>query len=81
MAFGTLIIISYYYDDGRKGSLQLIYPSFTPPFGFKFGGLPFELMTKSIGNDIGEKIGEFLETDKRSWQFDQAKFMRIRVNN
>ena len=36
-------------------------------------------MSKETGKDIGCKIGNYIETDKRAWQFDQAKFMRIGV--
>ena len=36
-------------------------------------------MTEEIGRDIGSKIGNYVETDKRSWQVDQAKFMKVRV--
>ena len=42
-------------------------------------GLPFELMSEESGKDIGNSIGIYVETDKRSGQTDQAKFMRIRV--
>uniref|UniRef100_A0A7N2LHY1 Uncharacterized protein n=1 Tax=Quercus lobata TaxID=97700 RepID=A0A7N2LHY1_QUELO len=33
-------------------------------------------MTEEAGRDIGSKIGRVIEVDKRSWQADQAKFMR-----
>lgn len=36
-------------------------------------------MFKETGKDIGSKIGNYIEIDKRAWQSDQAKFMRIRV--
>ena len=37
-------------------------------------------MFEEVGKEIGCKLGEFIEVDKWSWQVDQAKFMRIRVN-
>lgn len=50
------------------------------PFWVQIWGLPFEHMSEGVGKDIGGKFGEYLEIDKRSWQSDQAKFMRVRVN-
>lgn len=41
--------------------------------------MPFELMTEDTGRDIGNKMGNFIEMDRCSWQMEQAKFMRIRV--
>ncbi|XP_030974808.1 uncharacterized protein LOC115994718 [Quercus lobata] len=49
------------------------------PFWVQVWGLPFELMAEETGRDIGSRIGNYLETDRRSWQMDQAKFMRVRV--
>ena len=43
-------------------------------------GLPFEHMTEEAGRNIGGKLGRVIEVDKRSWQADQAKFMRVRVD-
>ena len=37
-------------------------------------------MLEEVGKDIGGKIGRFIEVEKRSWQTDQANFMRIRVD-
>nr|POE95177.1 uncharacterized protein CFP56_25294 [Quercus suber] len=55
--------------------------SFThSPFWIQVWGLPFESMSKEVGRDLGSKIGEYIETDKRSWLSEQAKFMRIRVD-
>ena len=36
-------------------------------------------MSLDVGKEIGSKLGTFLEVDRRSWQSDQAKFMRVRV--
>ena len=49
------------------------------PFWVQVWGLPFENMFEETGKGIGSKIGNYIETDKRAWQSDQAKFMRIRV--
>ena len=48
-------------------------------FWVQLWGLPFELMTEMVGRDIGNSMGRFIELDKRANQFDQAKFLRIRV--
>ena len=37
-------------------------------------------MTDEVGKEIGNKLGYFIEVDKRTWQEDQAKFMRVRVD-
>ena len=49
------------------------------PFWVQVWGVPFELMTEDTGRDIGNTMGMFVEMDKHSWQMEQAKFMRIRV--
>ena len=36
-------------------------------------------MFEEVGKEIGNKVGQTIEVDKRSWQDDQAKFMRIKV--
>lgn len=33
-----------------------------------------------MGRDLGNSLGRYIETDKRSWLSEQAKFMRIRVD-
>ena len=54
--------------------------SFThSPFWVQIWGLPFEHMSLEVGKEIGSKLGTFMEVDRRSWQSDQAKFMRVRV--
>ena len=54
--------------------------SFThSPFWVQIWGLPFEHMSLEVGEEIGSKIGRFIEVDS-SWQFDQAKFLRVRVD-
>ena len=63
----------------RKG-LTLANLVFThAPFWIQVWGLPFEYMTEEAGRDIGSKIGRVMEVDKRSWQANQAKFMRVRI--
>ena len=37
-------------------------------------------MSQEVGEEIGSKLGRFIEVDRRLWQSDQAKFMRVRVN-
>ena len=77
MVLGTLIT-TYSFVDGEKVCQQPI--SFSQsPFWVQVWGLPFKLMTEEIGRDIGSKIGNYVETDKRSWQADQARFMKVRV--
>ena len=63
----------------RKGlsSANIVF-TYTPLW-VQIWGLPFEHMTEEVGRDIGGKIGRVMEVDKRSWQADQAKFMRVRV--
>ena len=49
------------------------------PFWVQIWGLPFEHMSEDTGKDIGSRLGRYVEIDTRSWHFDQAKFMRVRV--
>lgn len=64
----------------RKGlsSANLVFTH--APFWVQIWGLPFEHMTEDAGRDIGVRIGKVIEVDKRSWQADQAKFMRVRID-
>ena len=36
-------------------------------------------MSQDVEEEIGSKLGNFIEVDRRSWQSDQAKFIRVRV--
>ncbi|KAL0010245.1 hypothetical protein SO802_005353 [Lithocarpus litseifolius] len=36
-------------------------------------------LSEEVGRDLGNSLGQYIETDKRSWCLEQAKFMRIRV--
>ena len=52
----------------RKG-LSTANITFThSPFWVQVWGLPFELMSEESGKDIGNSIGSYVETDKRSGQ-------------
>ena len=37
-------------------------------------------MSKEVGRDLGNILGKYIESDKRSWLSEQAKFMRICVD-
>ncbi|XP_050290282.1 uncharacterized protein LOC126728517 [Quercus robur] len=64
-----------------KKGLSVINISFThSPFWVQVWGLPFENMSEEVGRDLGNKLGKYIETDKRSWLSEQAKFMRVRVD-
>ncbi|KAK7818432.1 uncharacterized protein CFP56_041376 [Quercus suber] len=64
----------------RKG-LSVTNISFTHfPFWVQVLGLPFENMSEEVGRDLGNRLGKYIETNKRSWLSEQAKFMRVRVD-
>lgn len=64
----------------RKG-LSISNIDFTySPFQVQIQGLPFENLFEDVGRDLGNSLGCYIETDKQSWLFKQARFMRIRVN-
>ena len=50
------------------------------PFSVQVWGLPFEHMNEEVGKELGRKLGNVIDVDKRSMQADQAKFLRIRVD-
>lgn len=63
-----------------KKGLSISNITFThTPLWVQVWGLPFELLSENTGKEIGCRIRKFLEVDKRSWQSEQAKFMRVRV--
>ena len=37
-------------------------------------------MSEEVGREIGNKVGQTIEVEKRSWQDNQARFMRIKVD-
>ena len=64
----------------RKG-LSASNINFThSPFWVQIWDLPFEHMSMEVGRDLGNCLGNFIEADRRTGHYDQAKFMRIRVN-
>ena len=61
----------------RKG-LSVTNISFThSPFWVQVWGLPFENMSEEVGRDLGNRLGNYIETDKQFWLSKQAKFMRV----
>ena len=44
-------------------------------------GLPFDLLLEEVGRDIGSGLGEVLEVDLKAFSFDQARFIRVRVES
>ena len=64
----------------RKG-LSIANISFThSPLWIQVWGLLFESMTEKVGEDLGSKLGKYINSDRRSWLSEQAKFMLIRVD-
>ena len=64
----------------RKG-LSVDNISFThSPFWIQIWGLPFESMIEEVGKELDNKLGKYIEFDRRSWSEEQAKFMQIRVD-
>ena len=50
-----------------KNGLTLANISFThSPFWVQVWGLPFENMLEEVGKEIGNRLGHFIEVDKRS---------------
>ena len=50
------------------------------PFWVQIWDLPFEHMSMEVGRELGNSLGKFIESDRRTGHSDQAKFMRIRVD-
>nr|XP_023917382.1 uncharacterized protein LOC112028922 [Quercus suber] len=66
---------------GWKKDLTAANMVFThSPFWVQLWGLPFELMSEEVGQDIGRSLGRLIEVDRRACLSDQAKFMCIRVD-
>ena len=64
----------------RKG-LSMATISFThSPFWVQVWGFPFDCMSEEMGRELGSKLGRYIESDKRSWLPEQAKFIRIHVD-
>ena len=49
------------------------------PMWVQVWGLPFDLLLEEVGRDIGSGLGEVLEVDLKAFSFDQARFIRVRV--
>lgn len=77
MVRGILRTIFCFSKCGKGGWQQTTSPSLTPYSGYK--SRVFDMMSKKIGRDIGNNIGNFMAADFRSWSSDQAKFIRIQV--
>lgn len=50
------------------------------PFWVQVWGLSFENLSEEVGRDLENSLSRYIETDKRSWLSEQAKFMSIRVD-
>ncbi|GMY39379.1 putative ribonuclease h protein [Fagus crenata] len=48
-------------------------------FWIQVWGIPFEMMTKEVGTEIGSRLGLFDSVDKRSWSSESSSNLRIRV--
>ncbi len=42
-------------------------------------GIPFDLMSKTVGMAIGNKMGSCIKIGERPWSSEQARFMRVQV--
>ena len=49
------------------------------PMWVQVWALPFALLLEEVGRDIGNGSGEVLEVDLKVFSFDQACFIRVRV--
>ena len=50
------------------------------PFWVQIWDLPFEHMSMEVRRDLDNCLGNFIESDRRTGHYDQAKFIRIRVD-
>ena len=50
------------------------------PFWVQIWDLPFEYMSMEVGRELGNSLGKFIESDRRTGNSNQAKSMRIRVD-
>ncbi|KAL0010483.1 hypothetical protein SO802_005591 [Lithocarpus litseifolius] len=48
--------------------------------GLSIWGLPFENLSEEVGRDLANSLGRYIDTNKRSWLFEQARFMRVIVD-
>ena len=49
------------------------------PMRVQVWGLPFDLINKDAGRDIGSGLGRVVDMDSKALMADQARFLRIRV--
>lgn len=64
----------------RKG-LSISNIDFThSPLWVQIWGLPFVNLSEDVGRDLGNSLGHYIETYKRSWLSEQARFIRIQVD-
>nr|POF24468.1 uncharacterized protein CFP56_10684 [Quercus suber] len=49
------------------------------PIWVQVWGLPFDLFSEEVGNDIGKGLGRVVEVDTKAIASDQARFLRVRV--
>ena len=49
------------------------------PVWVQVWGLPFDLINEEVGQDIGSGLGHVVEVDCKAIAFDQARFLRIRI--
>ena len=49
------------------------------PLRVQVWGLPFDLFSEEVEQDIGRGLGRVLEVDWKGSNSDQAQFLRIRV--
>ena len=61
-------------------SLTTNFVRFTSmPMWVQVWGLPFDLLLEEVGMDIGSGLGEVLKIDLKAFSFDQARFIKVRV--
>ena len=80
MAPGTSRTTCFFSADGKGVSRPQTSPSLMPLFWVQIWGLPFENLSEDVGKDLGNNLGRYLETDKRMWLMEQARFLRVRVD-
>ena len=49
------------------------------PMWVQIWGLPFDLLLEKVSKEIGSGLGEVLEVDLKAFSFDQAHFIKVRV--
>ena len=64
----------------RKGLFMATITFTHSPFWVQVWGLPFDCMSEEVERELGNKLGRYIESNKRSWLLEQAKFIRIHVD-